>query len=510
MQKVASPFLLNVGAEENTRSHRASRQLWISILRRLLLSACISIIITLSYTYLFNQHYQVQTQVWISNPGQGSAQGGNLEEETAADQEINERQEVLRSSSSLLNVVQKLNLSVRYSKAGFLHSEDLYLKTPLRFQLIRAGDLSSKQLQVKIVSKHSFLMTPDGGNPQEYTFDTIYTDQTGSWRILRMPNLGEYMGDTFRVSVEDPARTADELLSALEVNVSGNPPSQIDLALKETNVLRAVDILQELCAAYLQSNQVQQEKLAQLELRFIRQRLRRLELDLAIADKNVIDMQSKARLSADVSRYLELVRETDSKRIEADLQLEPLHQLQDIFSKARLSRPAVATLAASAPSLNFAILHLQQLQNEYLSLTKIHLQQDPEVSMVSDQMKESQHAIQKELERLIKPLDLFRNKLRSDSVALESRISGVPLAERELAKWIRRKTNLQQLYASLMEKKESASMGHAAYLAFSKPENDSFQIRSTWPLNYSVATASFIIPAVLLVLHGLFGSIKKA
>jgi hypothetical protein len=336
MQKVASPFLLNVGAEENTRSHRASRQLWISILRRLLLSACISIIITLSYTYLFNQHYQVQTQVWISNPGQGSAQGGNLEEETAADQEINERQEVLRSSSSLLNVVQKLNLSVRYSKAGFLHSEDLYLKTPLRFQLIRAGDLSSKQLQVKIVSKHSFLMTPDGGNPQEYTFDTIYTDQTGSWRILRMPNLGEYMGDTFRVSVEDPARTADELLSALEVNVSGNPPSQIDLALKETNVLRAVDILQELCA---------------------------LELDLAIADKNVIDMQSKARLSADVSRYLELVRETDSKRIEADLQLEPLHQLQDIFSKARLSRPAVATLAASAPSLNFAILHLQQLQN---------------------------------------------------------------------------------------------------------------------------------------------------
>ena len=508
MQKVASPFLMNVGVDANTTSGRPSRVMWGSILLRLLLCVCISLIVTLAYAYFFNRHYQVQTRVFVSTADSGSKADKDAMTSAKADQEINARREVLRSRSSLLNIVSKLNLSVRYQKVGFLRNEDLYTKSPMRFQLIRAGDLGSKQLRIKINTPHSFLLDVDGAKPQEYRFNTMYTDKTGTWRIVNMPNVKDYLGSKFRIFVEDPARTADNLLSSLDVSISGNPARKIELALEETEILRGIDILQELCAAYLQSNQVQQEKLAQLDLRFITERLGQLERDLALVDESLNTMQHSGvptGHSAAVSSYLEQVKANDSKLIEADLALDRLHGLEGVFSKPGLAKGSVADLAASSPSLNFGILHLQQLQNEYESLTKTHLQQDPEVSMVAQQIKDSQQEVQSELQSLIKPLDSLTRKIRSANAALASKISDAPPREKEMAALIRQKTNLQQLYVSLMQKKEDASMGHAAYLAFSKPQTGSFQANQTWPLNYSVALLGFGFPAVFLFLQGLFG-----
>ena len=508
MQKVASPFLMNVGVEANTTSGRPTRLLWSSILLRLLLCLCISVIVTLAYAYFFNGHFQVQTQVFVSNTNPGSAGNEDANSSVAADQEINARREVLRSRSSLLNIVQKFNLSVRYQKIGFLGNEDLYLKSPVRFQLIRAGDLATKQLRIKIISSRSFLLDIVGAKPQEYRFNTMYTDQIGTWRIVNMPNLNDYLGRKFQISVEDPLRTADELLSKLDVSISGNPARKIELSLEETGALRGIDILQELCASYLQSNQVQQEKLAQLDLQFITGRLQQLEGDLASVDKRIKAMQNegvKPGLSPLMSAYLEKIRANDSQLIAADLELTRLRELQTIFSKEKLSKASIAPLAAAAPALNFDLMHLQQLQNEYESLTKTHLQQDPEVSMVTQQINDSRSEIQSELQRLIKPMDSLTNRIRSANAALESRISDVPAPERGMGTLIRQKTNLQQLYVSLMQQKEEASMGHAAYLAFSKPQTGSFQVTRTWPINKSVALLGFGFPAVFFVLHGLLG-----
>lgn len=509
MQKVASPFLMNVGVDANATSARPTRLMWGSILLRLLLCLGISLAVTLAYAYFFNRHYQVQTRVFVSNTNPGSAGTEDAKTSAMADQEINARQQVLRSRSSLLNIVQKLNLSVRYQKVGLLRNEDLYLKSPLRFQLIRPGDLASREFGVKIISQHSFQLNVTGAKPQEYTFNTPYTDQTGTWRIVSMPNLKDYLGRKFRISVEDPARTADNLLSNLDVTISGNPPRKIDLALEETQLLRAVDILRELCAAYLQSNQVQQEKLAQLELRFITERMKQLEVDLAGVDKRLGALQRSGVTtvpSTVVSSYLEQLKANDSRLIEADLQMARLTGLEEIFSKRGLSRTSIGSLATPEPSLNFAILHLQQLQNEYESLTKTHLKQDPEVSMVSQQISDNRQEIQSEIQKLIKPMEMLTMKIKSANAPVESRINNFPEIEREMAMLIRRKTNLQQLYVSLMQKKEEASMGHAAYLAFSKPQTGSFQVNQTWPVNYSVALLGFGVPAAFLFLQGLFGS----
>jgi hypothetical protein len=508
MQKVASPFLMNVGVDANTTSGKPTRIMWGSIVLRLLLCICISLIVTLSYAYFFNRHYQVQTRVFASHGNPGSSGEENEKNSAMADQEVNARREVLRSRSSLLNIVQKLNLSVRYRKVGLLRDEEIYLKSPMRFELIRAGDLSSKRLNVKINSPHSFLLDTAGAKPQEYTFNTMYTDKMGTWRIVNMPNLKDYLGAQFYISVEDPARTADNLLSNLDVSISGSPARKIDLSLEETEVLRAIDILQELCAAYLQSNQVQQEKLAQLELRFITERMGQLESDLADVDKRISGMRQdgvNTEFSAAVSSYLDQVKANDRQLIEADLQLSRLLQLQSILSKPGLSRTSIASLAAPAPSLNFALMHLQQLEDEYESLTKTHLQQDPEVSMVSQQIKDSQQEIQSELQQLLKPVEVLSSKIKSANSVLESGIRNAPATEKAMAALIREKTNLQQLYLSLMQKKEESSMGHAAYLAFSKPQTGNFQMSQTWPLNYSVALLGFGVPAVILFLQGLFG-----
>jgi tyrosine-protein kinase Etk/Wzc len=242
--------------------------------------------------------------------------------------------EVMQSKKIMYKVVNDLQLWVGYTLKSDGANEDLYKRTPAKFQYVKAnatlgGD--GVKLDVVIKDKQTYTLKSDAGD-KDYRFGaTVKTPELGSWMLLATNETGNYVGSEVEVNVQDPDQVTDDLQSKVKVELQNKDAPFVNLSTSDQTPTRGRDILNELMAQYKEDAMASKNKDAQKAMDFISIRLDSLDNDLDI-DETAIQRFKSSQGMTDIESQSQGFRDISQANIkaenDADIQLSILEGLQ--------------------------------------------------------------------------------------------------------------------------------------------------------------------------------------
>jgi tyrosine-protein kinase Etk/Wzc len=500
--KIAYRPVFDSPAENRSRPRTIDKQVLIKVFRILLVCVAIAVASAMLYKHFSKPEYQITSSFSINSSGNNQPSALTISRaktpEEEVQQKVNAEVDFLTSRSNLLQVVQKFNLSVRYRNMGLFQDEDLYLKSPVDFQRLRMGAQPSGHFSLTIKNGQSFIFKPAKGKSQEYTFNTTYTDDLGSWRIQRLANISSYIGKTIRIDVLDPELAVDKLQADLDVTQSGKPQNSLKLSILDPVLSRGNDIINALLISYLQNSAAEKERLAQGQLHFIDDQLVQLNQNLSnLSSQAKSPMASAPRQanSGPATQYLLHVKKNDQALNRLTLRISALRELEQQFKNQKQIGSDSLISVVSEPLLNATVRTLYENELTYKRLLQTHLPQDPEVTGTLQQIHRLRKSIVEEIGAGMAMMVKERDKLTKENEGFRKEVSGLPEGEIRQLEIDRKTQGIQALYADLLRSKENADLNHASYLAFNAPMNRSLVVQEKKPFSFAMLFIGFAIPA---------------
>jgi tyrosine-protein kinase Etk/Wzc len=499
IHKIAIRPVFDSSAENRINSRTIDKQVFIKVFKILVVCLAISFVAAMVYRYFSKPRYQITSSFSISLPGYNQPSALTISRGKASEeiqQKVNAEVDFLTSRSNLLQVVQKFNLSVRYRKTGLFQDEDLYLKSPVDFQRLRMGAQPSGHFSLTIKDRERFIYKPAKGKNQEYSFNTTYTDDLGSWQLQKLPNISSFIGQTIRIDVTDPEVAVDKLQADLDITQTGKPQSVLKLSIVDPVLTRGNDIINALMISYLQNSAVEKERLAQGQLRFIDDQLLKLDQDLS----NLISRQGSSARSAELhsntaNHYLIDVKKNDQALNRLNLKISALRELEQQFKNQKTNASDSLISAVSDPLLNAMARTLYENESTYKRLLQTRLPNDPEVTETVQQIHRLKKSVLEEIGVSRAQMLKQQAMLMDANARFTSEISGLAEGEMKQINVARQVQGIQSLYADLIRSKENANLNHASYLAFSTPMNSSFVVEEKKNFSFAILLIGFAIPA---------------
>jgi tyrosine-protein kinase Etk/Wzc len=514
--KIAFPRLFDGSAPKSMKQAWMNRMHLLRIFRIFLICSIISFLAAALFRALSPPSYQITSTFSIDPSAYNQSSALTISSSKTADdiqQKISAEVDLLTSRSNLLSVVQKFNLSVNYRKVGLLQNKDLYLESPVDFQRTRMGAKAAGHINLTIKNRGSFIIKPEKSKAQEYAFNTIYTDDLGSWQISKMSNIAKYIGSTIRIDIIDPEIAADELQSNLDVTASVKPTSTLKLSIVDPVLTRGNDILNALLITYLQNSETEKERLAQSQLHFIEAQLITLNQDLTSLSTELKGLSAGSinaqAQSAAANEYLWKVKENDRLLNKLNIQIAALNELKQQFQNQKPGAVDTVNSAVADPLLNAMARALYENEFSYKRLQQTHLPDDPEVTVSLLLLQRQKNALLSEINGRLSPMLQQQKKLIEANVRHARGILTLSPNEVEQINVKRKMQVIPNLYADLLRSRESAALNHATYLAFSKPMNSSLMVTESKRFSVVVLLIGFVIPLGFLVLREILSTGKK-
>lgn len=499
--KIAMRPVFDSSAENRISSRTIDKQVFIKIFKILAICITISFAAAMVYRYFSKPKYQITSSFSIGPSGYTQPSALTISRGKTSDevqQKVNAEVDFLTSRSNLLQVVQKFNLSVRYRKTGLLHDEDLYLKSPVDFQRLRMGAQPSGHFSLTIKDRERFIFKPEKGKKQEYSFNTTYTDDLGSWQLQKSPNISSFIGQTIRIDVTDPEVAVDKLQADLDITQTGKLQRILKLSIVDPVLTRGNDIINAIMISYLQNSAVEKERLAQGQLRFIDNQLLKLNHDLS----NLSAQQGSSigtvagELHADAANsYLSAVKKNDQALNLVNLKISALRELEQRFETQKTNASDSLISAVSDPLLNATLRTLYENESTYKRLLQTRLSNDPEVTETAQQIHRLKKSFLGEINTSMAQMLLKQEALMAANARFTKDISSLSEGEMKQINIARQMQGIQSLYADLLRSKENAGLKHASFLAFSTPMNSSFLVEEKRNVSFAVLLIGFAIPA---------------
>jgi tyrosine-protein kinase Etk/Wzc len=506
--------------EKDPQQSTSSRSFGEEILKYLyywpLFLICIFVSLAVAYAYLHyvKPEYIVKAKLLIkaenkeANPESQLSQIINpyKKEKTVGD-EI----EIIKSRSNILQVVKDLDLSTAYAKKGRLVDEDLYDKSPVRFELLSATKQEFKHpFEVKIIDPGSFVLVDESGNERPFKFGQRLKNDFGYWRMVKGSNFNKYIGYTILINVRDPEATADGLIGRIKAAEISKETSIVEISIQDKVLKRGKDILNQLIKQYNIASENEKLRVASTALKFIDERLVSLSDELNSVEKEVEGFRSSRGLtdiSSESKLYLDNVKANDSRLNEVDVQLRVLNQLDNYVNSEENNDSPPSTIGISDAGLNTLVSQLIGLQSQYQELLGTLPEKNPAFDPLRQQINSTKQAIKQNLGSMKRSLLATRNQLESFNSKFEGSIKSIPSNERQLVSIKRQQSIKENLYMYLLQKREEAALSNASNLAFSQTIDSAYLGDYKQPLTYSLALLiGLLIPAGLLFGKELFNN----
>jgi capsular exopolysaccharide synthesis family protein len=378
--------------------------------------------------------------------------------------------EILRSYTLLEEVVDDLNLQVRYAVEDRWRMKQVYENLPVRMEIVAAADKLFLQ---------PFTLYFDGQrvslNGKTYPSNALITESFGSIRITVNDSLTKKWNKTqpIIVSFIPKIQAVEALRGSLQVASADRNTSVITLSILSPVPQLGKDILNHLIAVYNKAAIADKNNLANITLKFIDERLNLVGKDLQEVEQNVEEYKTEKGITdigAESSLFLHTIQQNDAELSKVRIQLDILHQIEQ-FVLSSEGGTAPATLGLSDPTLLSLIGSLTAAEAERTGLLSTLQPANPKIQAIDDQIKTLKGKIIDNINVLRRSLESMRNNLKVESRRIESIIQSIPKKERELVDITRQREIVNQLYIYLLSKREETAISHAATVADSRIVN---------------------------------------
>lgn len=405
--------------------------------------------------------------------GYGDSQGMEALNLMSTKKIIENEVEVLQSRSLMDKVVKSLRLYAPIHQEGKIRELPAYLSSPLTIEIYNPDELvevPKVSLRYDKDAKQVYLEGKLAGTVNEW-LNTPY----GRLRFAENPRYKpNSLNKPFYFSLVDVQTVTRRILKNLKVVAASKLSSIINLNYRDEVPKRAEDVLNELVKYYDRAAIDEKNSLAKNTLEFVNDRLGAVGQDIDSMNKIVTrykSTQGASDISTQGQLFLQSVSSNDQQLGQINMQLAAIDQVERSLNAGAGTASLPSTLGSTDPGLANLMNNLNSAEIEYEKLRKTVAENNPMLVSLRDQINKLRPTIMENIRTQKQSLEASRSSLSAENNKYTSRLSRIPVKERELVDMSRDLNIKNGIYQFLLQKKEESELSYASTLSDSRVVN---------------------------------------
>lgn len=377
---------------------------------------------------------------------------------------------VLVSFDLMKEVVNELNLSVKYFVEGRFTEVELY-GNQVPFNIIFSDSVPLSKYgtlgHVVMVDQYSYRIEKysegDIVKKTTHEFGEVVSSEFGDFKML-LKEEGVDPKTPIIVRFSNPSGIAASYTSRLDVYpVYRNGSNLLQVELVDGKSDRGLDVVNKLIDVYAKKSADDKNFLANATLKLIDERLELLTEDLNTAEKSVESFKQNNDLTdvgSDATRFVALVDETERALSDLRVQISALNSLERNLNQSSSSSEfkILSAFNIQDPSLNAAIMAYNTEVQRRISIVNSTGIGNPMLPEIDSKLRQSRNLISQNIRSIQIELVKTQKQLLNKLGQYKSRKSSVPSAERALLEINRDQSIKNNLYLFLLQKREEEAL----------------------------------------------------
>ena len=419
--------------------------------------------------------YQVSGKVLIAEEESRSISEEVIIQDLGFSQSSNVSNEirVLGSSSLMREVVDSLQLYIRYYSEGRIKTSEAYDNSPIKLTLINTDNIEDyygQNLTINVKNAKGFALVINDKDSLSYSFgETFYIGELG-YQIIKNGNTR--LESLYKIKIADPNQISRDYASKLRME-EVKYTQVVNVSIKDALPQRSKDIISTLIHFYNKNKIAEKNSSGQKTLSFIDERLDFISRELFDVEKEVEEFRNSRQLSVGIGER-------------ATIYLEQLNQAKEELSAIELEESNIQRieLQLDHSSDNFTPLPLISgvFEGELLALVnKFNLlirdkeqmlqtatEDNPLVATFDEQLSYIKKDLWNSLENAKANLEKRKEIIESKLKPIEQQVNAIPSYERQFLQIMREQQIKNQIFLYLFQKREETAISIAARVATSR------------------------------------------
>lgn len=428
----------------------------------------------LFYCALQTPEYEVVSKVMMSDSKKGDI-GANLVMQelgfAQGDMFVENEMIELQSKNLVREVVQELDLNVRYFRDGLLRDVELYKNAPIRVLVDRPERISDTCVHVISDGKEGLILQSEDGEEiwRGHFSDSIALDNYA----ISIERNGDAKFDEVIVRLNSYYTATHNFSARLSVASIEKNTNAVRVSMKDNVPDRGKEFIAKLIDCY-NANGVQDKQLvAEKTVEFINTRLDVINRELGGIEDDAENFKQANKLTdiaSDAAYEMERKKLANSEMLKLQMEMEVVNGIHVLLNETPEDEFNLLpeNLGITDEGLNSGIARYNELLLQRNKLLLSASMDNPIVKGLDVQLKELRESVLGAVEQVERGLKIKIQSIERENRQVEQRLTSVPSQERQFRAIARQQELMENLFLFLMQKREETEIAKLMYIPTAK------------------------------------------